>query len=106
VTTCKPSSSLAPTPDYQGGLPPDVEPCSCDEALALRAEVARLNEALDFGDNGLGLFKACQTDRDAWRAEVERLTETLKRARKMLDEGRPVGSPESRLASDLREVLG
>lgn len=35
-----------PSPEYASELPPAVEICSCDEALALRAEVARLTEAL------------------------------------------------------------
>lgn len=32
--------------------------------------------------------------------------DAIDRALKILDEGRPVDSPEARLASDLREVLG
>jgi hypothetical protein len=39
-------SQAAPAPDYASGLPPDVEVCGCDEALALRAEVTRLTGAL------------------------------------------------------------
>jgi hypothetical protein len=35
-------SQAAPTPDYSSDLPAEVEVCGCDEALALRAEVARL----------------------------------------------------------------
>lgn len=65
----------APTPDYRSELPADVERCSCDEALALRAM-------------------------------IDDLTARIERARKILDEGRIHGSPEARLASDLRAVLG
>lgn len=43
---------------------------------------------------------------DELEAENARLTERLARIRAILSEGLPVGSPESRLASDLREVLG
>lgn len=45
--TPPPESGLAPTPDYSAGLPdysaglPDPEPCSCEEALALRVRLAR-----------------------------------------------------------------
>ena len=43
-------SQSAPAPDYGSDLgaegPSDVEPCSCDEALALREQVARLTLAL------------------------------------------------------------
>jgi hypothetical protein len=35
-------SHCAPAPDYASGLPPDTEVCGCDESLALRAELARL----------------------------------------------------------------
>lgn len=32
-------SQSAPTPDYASGLQPDVERCSCDEAVALRGQL-------------------------------------------------------------------
>jgi hypothetical protein len=37
---------------------------------------------------------------------IDAQAERIDRARKILAEGLPVDSPESRLASDLREVLG
>jgi hypothetical protein len=40
------------------------------------------------------------------RDTIHGLKERIYRARKILTEGRPEGSAESRLASDLREVLG
>jgi hypothetical protein len=42
----------------------------------------------------------------AAEAEIARLTERIERARKILDEGRPVDSAEARLAGDLRRALG
>lgn len=38
--------ALAPSPDYRCDLPPDVEICSCDEALALREQLARMHALL------------------------------------------------------------
>lgn len=40
--------SLAPTPDYgtMETLPPDPEPCGCEETVALRARVTELEAAL------------------------------------------------------------
>lgn len=35
-----PQTQAAPTPDYRSDLPPEIEVCSCDEALALRRELA------------------------------------------------------------------
>jgi hypothetical protein len=43
---------------------------------------------------------------EATQARVDALTERIERARKILDEGHPVGSAEARLAGDLRRALG
>lgn len=38
--------ALAPSGDYRCDLPPEVEICSCDEALALRAELGKMHARL------------------------------------------------------------
>lgn len=49
----------APTPDYRSDLPRDplagVEICSCDEALALRRELARVNGEIAERDGRTGV---------------------------------------------------
>jgi hypothetical protein len=114
-------SHCAPTPDYASGLAPEVGPeverCSCDEALALRAEVARLTaDNADYEQRWLKAERDCgaaearcrvlQANWDACHEQHRGAEVRLDRARKILMEGRPVDSPESRLAHDLREILG
>lgn len=53
-----------------------------------------------------GLIQGLVAERDAAESELAQLRESIERARAILVEGRAVDSPESRLASDLREVLG
>lgn len=66
-------SQAAPAPDYAGDLPAaaeEVEVCSCEEALALRAEVAEKNDALVAY---LGKTLGLEEQLAAANAEVERL---------------------------------
>jgi hypothetical protein len=66
VTEPRPSAlaslqtQAAPTPDYGSGLPPGVERCSCEEALALRARIAELQVPMSW-----------QHERDAANARAE-----------------------------------
>lgn len=50
----EPQSQAAPAPDYSTGGAPEIELCSCEEALALRV------------------------DRDEWKARAEQATEALR----------------------------
>lgn len=65
-------SQAAPAPDYASELPAAVEVCSCEEALALRAEVARLTEALAAAerDNGDYEQRWLKAERDCGAAEA------------------------------------
>lgn len=63
-------------------------------------EIARLTAALEAAEVDR-CAKCLNAERRAMEAETR-----IDRARKILAEGRPEGSAESRLASDLREVLG
>ena len=83
----EPQSQAAPAPDYgslgdQRGAPGDVEPCSCDEALALREQVARLTLALaaaerDSQDYEQRWLKA-ERDCGAAQRETAQLLEALR----------------------------
>lgn len=47
-----PQSQAAPHPDYSSDLPPEVEACSCEEALGLHTKVESLTEALAAAERG------------------------------------------------------
>lgn len=68
--TQAPQSQSAPTPDYSSDLPPEVEACSCEEALALRAEVERLRADIaaltaDYSDLLIAKSEAERGEKDA-----------------------------------------
>lgn len=65
---------LAPAPDYRSGLPAEVEPCSCDESVALRDEVRLLRAELGSASLELrqmaGRAEAAEAVAEARRATV------------------------------------
>jgi hypothetical protein len=50
--------ALAPSPDYRCDLPPGVEICSCDEALALRVELGKAHARLATRDRRAAVIGA------------------------------------------------
>jgi hypothetical protein len=67
---------------------------------ATQARIDALTEALRAAAG------PCHALRVAAETRALELTERIERARKILDEGRPVDSAEARLAGDLRRALG
>jgi hypothetical protein len=65
-------SQAAPAPDYSSGLPPAVEVCSCEEALALRQQLGDLRRAHDTDavtcEQALGRVDELERERDTLRA--------------------------------------
>lgn len=107
---------MTPTPDELAPSPPGVEVCSCDEALALRAEVARLNEALAAAEReetqGIADYLALQDERDrqvvrAEASEFARRTAEAATARLRARVAFALVNDESTedLAARIREVI-
>jgi hypothetical protein len=105
------ATQLAPTPDYSSGLAEEVERCSCDEALALRAEVARLTDALAEAELGDPCGPCGQSRRDAesrlaeQAVELQRLRDENELAHALIDAMEKGGQCLMRQRDELRAAM-
>jgi chromosome segregation ATPase len=67
-----PDYLLAPTPDYSSDLPADAEPCGCEEAEQLRAELGRAQTRIDIDASTIAQLtaraEAAEREKDESRA--------------------------------------